>query len=133
MMKLPRKKFRAAENSAAERGVVAVEMVVVAPVLIMLLLGVVEFGRYYNASINVTSAAREAVRKVALYDSASAAAAATAAASPVTVSVGAMTTCPASGIGDASITLTSAFTFDAFLVGLGNKTITRTAVMRCGG
>ena len=107
-------------------------MVVVAPVLIMLLLGVVEFGRYYNASINVTSAAREAVRKVALYDSASAAAA-TAAASPVTVSVGAMTTCPASGIGDASITLTSAFTFDAFLVGLGNKTITRTAVMRCGG
>ena len=134
MMKLPRKKFRAAEDSAAERGVVAVEMVVVAPVLIMLLLGVVEFGRYYNASINVTSAAREAVRKVALYDSASAAAAATAAASPVTVSVDAVTPCPASGIGgDASITLTSAFTFDAFLVGLGNKTITRTAVMRCGG
>ena len=133
MMNLPKMRLRADKHAAGERGAVAVEIVVAAPVLILLLLGVVEFGRYYNATINVTSAAREAVRKVALYDSGSAAATATAAANPVTVSVGAMTTCPASGSGNASITLTSAFTFDAILVGLGNKTISRTAVMRCGG
>ncbi len=133
MPSLRRPKLPPGSDSAAERGVAALEMVIVAPILIVMLIGIVEFGRYYNATINVTSAAREAVRKVALYDSANAGSAATAAASPLSVSVGAMVTCPASGIGNASITLNSSFTFDALLVGLGSRTITRTAVMRCGG
>ncbi len=133
MWKLHRRKVRASELPADERGIVAVEMVIAAPILIVMLIGIVEFGRYYNASISVTHAAREAVRKVALYDSASASATASTAATPVAVSVGSMVTCPVSGVGNASITLNSSFTFDALIVGLGSKTITRTAVMRCGG
>lgn len=133
MCKLRKRKLGALKPSRAERGIVAVEMVVAAPILIVMLIGIVEFGRYYNASISVTHAAREAVRKVALYDSASASATASTAATPVAVSVGSMVTCPVSGVGNASITLNSSFTFDALIVGLGSKTITRTAVMRCGG
>jgi Flp pilus assembly protein TadG len=49
-----------------ERGAVAVEMALVLPVLILLLLGIMEFGRAYNAQITLTSAAREGVRVMAI-------------------------------------------------------------------
>jgi hypothetical protein len=49
-----------------ERGATAVELALILPVILMLLFGIIEFGRAYNASIVVTHAAREAVRKVAL-------------------------------------------------------------------
>jgi Flp pilus assembly protein TadG len=133
MSTMRKQKLGTLKPTRTERGIAAVEMAIAAPILIVLLLGIVEFGRYYNASISVTHAAREAVRKVALGDSAGASGAASTAANPVSVSVGSMVTCPVSGIGNASITLNSSFTFDALIVGLGTKTITRTAVMRCGG
>ena len=49
-----------------ERGAVAVEFALLAPVLIMLLLGIMEFGRAYNAQITLSSAAREGVRVMAI-------------------------------------------------------------------
>jgi Flp pilus assembly protein TadG len=49
-----------------ERGAVAVEFALLAPVLIMLLLGIMEFGRAYNAQITLSSAARESVRVMAI-------------------------------------------------------------------
>ena len=133
MPRLKRQKLRPDGQFETERGVAALELVIVVPVLIVLFLGIVEFGRYYNASINVTHAAREGVRRVALYDSASAEQKAKDAALPVLVSLVSMAPCPSSGIGDASITIRSSFTFDPLLVGLGSRPITRTAVMRCGG
>jgi len=45
-----------------ERGAVAVEFALLAPVLVMLLLGIMEFGRAYNVQISLSSAAREGVR-----------------------------------------------------------------------
>ena len=133
MSTMRKRKLGALKPTRAERGIAAIEMAVAAPILVVMLIGIVEFGRYYNASISVTHAAREAVRKVALGDSAGASGAAVTAANPVSVSVGSMVACPATGIGNASITINSSFTFDALIVGLGSKTITRTAVMRCGG
>ena len=50
----------------SERGAVAVEFALLAPVLIMLLLGIMEFGRAYNAQITLSSAARESVRVMAI-------------------------------------------------------------------
>jgi Flp pilus assembly protein TadG len=49
-----------------ERGAVAVEFALLAPILIMLLLGIMEFGRAYNVQAALTNAAREGVRAMAI-------------------------------------------------------------------
>lgn len=61
----------------SERGAAAVEFALLAPVLIMLLLGIMEFGRAYNAQITLSNAAREGVRVMAINNSQSAAKVAT--------------------------------------------------------
>ena len=53
-------------SRASERGAAAVEFAIVVPVLVMLLLGIVEFSRAYNAQASLSAAAREAVRVMAL-------------------------------------------------------------------
>lgn len=50
----------------SERGAVAVEFALLAPVLVMLLLGIMEFGRAYNVQTTLTNAAREGVRVMAI-------------------------------------------------------------------
>lgn len=52
-----------------ERGAVAVEFALLAPVLIMLLLGIMEFGRAYNVQASLTNAARDGVRSMAINNS----------------------------------------------------------------
>ena len=63
-------------SRAYERGAVAVEFALLAPVLIMFLLGIMEFGRAYNAQISLANAAREAVRVMAITDNSTLASAA---------------------------------------------------------
>ena len=53
-------------SRASERGAVAVEFAIVAPVLVMLLLGIMEFSRAYNAQASLSAAAREGVRVMAI-------------------------------------------------------------------
>lgn len=60
-------------SKASERGAVAVEFAIVAPVLVMLLLGIMEFGRAYNAQVTLSSAAREGVRVMAIGNNSTAA------------------------------------------------------------
>jgi Flp pilus assembly protein TadG len=57
---------RSSLSKAKERGAVAVEFALLAPVLIMLLLGIMEFGRAYSVQISLSSAAREGVRVMAI-------------------------------------------------------------------
>lgn len=54
---------------SSERGAVAVEFAILAPVLIMLILGIMEFGRAYNVQITLSNAAREGVRVMAINNS----------------------------------------------------------------
>ena len=49
-----------------ERGAAAVEFALVLPILIVVLFGIVEFGRAYNAQITLTHAAREGARALAV-------------------------------------------------------------------
>ena len=51
---------------ASERGAVAVEFAIVAPLLVMLLLGIMEFSRAYNVQASLSAAAREGVRVMAI-------------------------------------------------------------------
>lgn len=53
-------------SRGTERGAVAVEFAILAPVLIMILMGIIEFGRAYNAQVSLTNAAREGVRVMAI-------------------------------------------------------------------
>ena len=57
-----------------QRGAVAVEFALLAPVLVMILLGIMEFGRAYNVQISLSNAAREGARVMAINSAAPAAA-----------------------------------------------------------
>lgn len=56
-------------KKAAERGAAAVEFALLAPVLIVVLLGIMEFGRAYNVQVTLTNAAREGARSMAIHNS----------------------------------------------------------------
>ncbi|WP_314191519.1 TadE/TadG family type IV pilus assembly protein [uncultured Arthrobacter sp.] len=62
---------------ASERGAVGVEFALLAPVLIMLLLGIMEFSRAYNVQTTLTNAAREGARAMAINNNATVALTAT--------------------------------------------------------
>lgn len=59
---------RLAMPDSSERGAVAVEFAILLPVLLLLLLGIVEFGRAYSAQIALSQGARESVRIMAITD-----------------------------------------------------------------
>ncbi|MEX5297864.1 pilus assembly protein [Kocuria sp. CPCC 205292] len=50
----------------SERGAAAVEFALIAPILLALILGTIEFGRAYNVQISLTHAARETARDMAI-------------------------------------------------------------------
>lgn len=58
-----------------ERGAVAVEFALVAPILLGIVVAIVEFSSIYNLQISVTQAAREAAREMAVTNNAGLAAA----------------------------------------------------------
>lgn len=49
-----------------EGGAALVEFAIVLPLLVMLVFGIIEFGRAYNAQISLTHAAREGAREYAI-------------------------------------------------------------------
>ena len=51
-----------------ERGAAAVEFALILPVLLILVLGLVEFGRAFNVQISLSNAAREGARYMAIHN-----------------------------------------------------------------
>jgi Flp pilus assembly protein TadG len=94
-------------------GAAAVELALVLPILLLLVFGIVDFGRALNLQITLTQAAREGVRPAALRESTTAVNAAVAAA---TVGVTgpaptvAISACPP-GAGTATVTVSKTFQF----------------------
>ena len=109
-------------------------MAIILPLLILLILGLVEFARGYNATITLTHASREGVRVLAISgDPVSAIAATKLAVTPldpdeVTVST---TACDAGF--PTSLTASYPFSYNILFFGSGTITLETTAVMRCGG
>jgi Flp pilus assembly protein TadG len=108
-------KRRPAAKQARDRGSVAVEFALLLPILLLLVFGVVDFGRAISAQITLTQAAREGARLAALGQPnstvVSRAQAAATGLSPVTVTV--TTSCPVNaGAGvDAVVQTSYAFSF----------------------
>jgi len=114
-----------------DRGAVMVEFAIVLPVLLLILLGIVEFGRAYNAQVSIQAAAREGARELALRHPSGAVDTATRAAAPsVEIDAITQTPCPPSGDGMAKVKITDKFSFMA--LPLGPRNLTATGAMRCG-
>jgi Flp pilus assembly protein TadG len=102
-------------RKARDRGTAAVEFVLVLPALLLIVFGIIDFGRALNAQIVLTGAAREGVRLAALGYPDAAIQARVAAAAPdltgVTVNVAA--NCPpgAGPAADADVDVSYQFSF----------------------
>jgi len=116
-----------------------VEFALVVPLLLVLVLGIAEFGRAYHVQTMLSGAAREGVREMALHNDPAAARAATRAAAPQLgltdgqIAV-APSTCPTAGTPAATATVTVSYPMP-FITDFFGTTITLTGkgVMRCNG
>ncbi len=109
-------------------------MAIILPLLLMLILGLVEFARGYNARITLTHASREGVRVLAISgDPASATAATKAAAIPLDTDLLTISTTDCVAGTPTSLTASYPFSYSILSVGAGTITLETTAVMRCGG
>lgn len=141
------RRFVASRADTRDRGSAAVEFALILPILLLVLFGIVDFGRLYFTQITLTDAAREGARVLAL-EGASGSGFTTAQAdadartrvqdavtgidSTVTVSTGACI------VGQpVTVTASTNFTFLTPLPDLagllGFSTVSGTGVMRCGG
>jgi Flp pilus assembly protein TadG len=129
-----------ARNAPRDRGAAAVEFALLLPMLLLLIFGIIDFGRALNAQITLTQAAREGARLDSLGKSnvVSGTQAAATGLSPVSVTV--VTSCPPNATGDAKVTASYAFTFVTplsaisrmFGSGIGTgMTLSATGVMPC--
>lgn len=126
-----------------DRGAAAVELALVLPLLLLLVFGIVDFGRALNLQITLTQAAREGVRPAALRQPTSAV---NAAVSSSTTGISApapsvaISACP-TGPGTATVTVSKTFQFvtpvgaiaDLFSASTlgGNIAMTGRGAMRC--
>ena len=130
----------------AARGASAVEFAFIVPLLIVLVLGIAEFGHAFQVQGTLSAAAREGVRAMALRNDPAEAkdVVQNAAASlnpaitddqiDITIVGGTSDTCPTTGAGDTAVRLTIDYPMP-FLTGFFGSGIelTGTGVMRCNG
>lgn len=123
-------------KKSKELGAVAVEFALLAPILIMLLLGIMEFGRAYNAQISLSSAAREGVRVMAISNNpatARAAAKNAAAALQPGLTDASITITPANCTTGAQVTFKITYTLSTMTRIAGPFPMEGKGVMLCGG
>lgn len=123
-------------SRTSERGAVAVEFALLAPVLVMLLLGIMEFGRAYNAQITLSSAAREGVRVMAIGNNSAAARTAVKNAATglqPTLTDGNITITPSSCTAGVQTTVNITYTLTTMTGIAGPFAMEGKGVMLCGG
>lgn len=121
-------------RTSSDCGAAMVEFAIVLPLLLMLVFGIIEFGRGYNAQLTLTHAAREGVREYALTQDAGAGIA-SARDAATTLDPGLMTvTVSGCSVGDPT-TLRITYPFQLFIPFFPSTPIQLAAEgsMRCGG
>ena len=129
------------EKLREQRGATAVEFALIVPLLIVLVLGIAEFGRAFQVQGTLSAAAREGVRVMALQNNPAAARAAvenaatslspTITDAEITISPA---SCPTANTGSTSVQLTISYPMP-YLTGFfgSGLNLTGTGVMRCDG
>lgn len=131
------RRHRTDRSSDDDRGAIIVEFALIVPILLMLLVGIINFGVAYNTQIRVQGAAREGARALALGNSAvEAVDRLNLIEGGDAISVSSQRGCP-DGDPDpddayAEVTTSAEFTFRIPFVPLGTRTLSATASMRCG-
>jgi Flp pilus assembly protein TadG len=118
----------------AELGAAAVEFALILPLLVMLVFGVIEFGRGYNAKIELTGAVREGARELALGKTPAQAQTTVRDAAPSLsgITFSSIGTCASGADGTARITAHYTVSYSIPFVHSGSWPISVTGVMRCG-
>lgn len=118
-----------------DQGAAAVEFALVLPVLVLLVCGIIDFGRAYNARITLSHSVREAARVWAL--GGTAAETTTRAQDTATGLSGVTATTTTCAFGQpTTVTVTASFSFATPLIGSlapGLTSLSAKGVMRCGG
>jgi Flp pilus assembly protein TadG len=111
-----------------------VELAIIMPLLLMLIFGIIEFGRGFNAQLAVTHAAREGVREYAITQDAGAGTAVAIAAASTLDSGSIGITLTACNYGDPT-TMTVTYPFQVSIPFFTSSPIVLSGegVMRCGG
>jgi Flp pilus assembly protein TadG len=111
-------------RSRNDKGIVALEFVVVAPVLIMLVFAIVSLGGYLSAKVQVTGKARDGARAASLRLTL-----------PTGTSIiGSPCSTPPDPAQNVTVQATDTYTINIpFYPGNGTQTITKQVTMRCGG
>jgi Flp pilus assembly protein TadG len=123
-------------RAEGDHGAAAVEFAIIVPLLVLLVFGIYEFGRAYNTQVQLTGAAREGARVMAITNDWPQAEAATIGAAPlVAAPAPTVTRVPAACSPGATMTVTATRpqTYDIPLFGSATLNLTGTGVMRCGG
>jgi hypothetical protein len=121
-------------KSSNESGTALVEFAIIAPLLFLLVFGIIEFGRAYNAQNTLTHAAREGVREFAITQDAVAGENAAKNAATSLDSSQITATLSSCVPGDpASVTLQYPFTLRIAFFPVTSFTMQSEGVMRCGG
>lgn len=122
-------------SKGQELGATMVETALMLPLLVLLIFGLVEFSRGYNAQVTVTHAAREGVRVLAITgDEVAAEIAAKDAATsldPADITVSVVEPCVTAQ--PTKLSVSYPFTYDIPLFGTNTITLESTGVMRCSG
>ena len=117
----------------SDTGATAVEFAMVIVPLLLLLMGIVDFGHAYNQQLSLSSAAREGVRVMAVQNNAALARSTTLGQAPGATVVVSPATCTKG----ATVTVTATYPLESltgmFDVMFGGKTLTGEGVMKCGG
>lgn len=118
-----------------ERGAVAVEFAILLPVLLLILMGTMEFGRAFNTQTSLTAAAREGARVMAITkdpnEARAKAISAAVALKPLPTIVD-VTPCSASTLGEQT-TVTITYQLSTLTGIAGPFTMQGKGVMLCGG
>jgi hypothetical protein len=122
-----------------DRGAAAVEFALVLPVLLLIIFGIIDFGRMLTAKITLTEAAREGARAAALVGSAEASARINAVVAGLDIDEPSIDGCPdpPDPTADATVTITYQFQFItpisalAGIGGDGGVELSATGLMPC--
>lgn len=112
-------------------GAAVLEFALIVPLMLIMLVGIIEFGRAYSVVISLQGAVREGARSLALGEDSTTVADVIRSSTAITIDGITQTPCPVAG-GTATVWANQLFTFGIPFVPLGSLTLEAKASMRCG-